>query len=109
MKTKTTHTPGPWKVYLPSDAQKVSPFFAVHAPAQDLRSSLANGLFTLAHVEPCDGGEAVQEANARLIAAAPDLLAALKAMIDRDDGRENPDSKRAHSIAHEAIDKAEGR
>ncbi len=80
MKTqkKPTHTPGPWTVHLPSDVQKVYPMFAVHASSQDLHSTLAQGIFTLAEVKVAIGGEPVREANARLIAAAPDLLEAVK-------------------------------
>ena len=44
-----------------------------------------------------------------LHAAAPEMLVALKAMVDRDDGRDNTDSSRAHIMAHEAIAKAERR
>jgi len=44
-----------------------------------------------------------RDANARLIAAAPDLLAALKALVERD--TDSP----VHMAAEAAIAKAEGR
>ena len=55
-------------------------------------------------------------ANARLIAAAPDLLEALKALMGeyiadnpQSDGADNPDCSVAMIAAHAAIAKAEGR
>jgi len=56
-----------------------------------------------------DGGTREEEkANARLIAAAPDLLAALKTMV-REDGTVNFLDPRAIAAALSAIAKAEGR
>jgi len=68
----TTHTPGPWACTYTSNH------------AHDYRLSRPHGPMTL-NIEANDHGE--QRANARLIAAAPDLLAlcvrALRA-IDED-------------------------
>jgi hypothetical protein len=58
------------------------------------------------------GGLGVEtDANARLIAAAPELLLALRAVIEsaRPHPREHPTMFRAWDIARAAIDKAEGR
>jgi hypothetical protein len=66
--TKPTHTPGPWMAtdHDGMDPQDGMPLTTVYAE---------NGQ-RVANVPPCDE----QEVNARLIAAAPELLAALKAL-----------------------------
>ena len=64
---KTTHTPGPW----------------THETSLPVSVRLAP-LFALGDIHPARGDTAwqeVAEANARLIAAAPELLAALEAAI----------------------------
>lgn len=48
------------------------------------------------------------EANARLIAAAPDMLAALKAVVDLNRGTQTEQDE-SFRMAYEAIAKAEGR
>ena len=89
---KTEHTQGPWRI----------------------DSQTRFGDFTIAageNVKACEFIAKTQsEANARLIAAAPDLLAALVEMLD---ASEKPTHERwlsnvrSHAIA--AISKAEGR
>lgn len=71
MNTKQTHTPGPW-AYAHSGPvmQGYSQPFAV---AQKGERNLIAGVFG-----DVKGGVAVTEANARLIATAPELLEALK-------------------------------
>jgi hypothetical protein len=64
----STHTPGPWKFAL-----------FEHAPNEAFVQWRAG--YAEVH-----GSRAGREANARLIAAAPDLLAALQALVDLDDG-----------------------
>lgn len=59
------HTPGPWIYY--ADLPSTEPNWHIVTTANKMRV-LAN-----VHIEP---GNAMDEANARLIAAAPDLLAA---------------------------------
>lgn len=80
------HTPGPWRATL-------------HA----------NGLVKVESNQRviCDGFRG-EEANARLIAAAPDLLAALKAVLAQtgDESMEEQDAVFASAAA--AIAKAEG-
>lgn len=61
------HTPGPWVCY--ADLPSTEPNWHIVTNASRMRV-LAN-----VHIEP---GNKVDEANARLITAAPDLLGALK-------------------------------
>lgn len=63
----TQHTPGPWQCY--ADLPSTEPNWHIVTNASRMRV-LAN-----VHIEP---GNAVDEANARLITAAPDMLAALR-------------------------------
>lgn len=64
------HTPGPWLVY--ADLPSVEPDWHIVTNASRQRV-LAN-----VHIQP---GNTVDEANARLIAAAPDMLAALQYLL----------------------------
>ena len=69
------HTPGPWKTNTAGGAKKGEPFkiteIYVYAPnTQDDTAICADG------IDP--GTQEPSEANARLIAAAPDLLEALE-------------------------------
>jgi hypothetical protein len=90
------HTPGPWEV-----------------------SKLGNGLYILgdrrpgsAQVVATVGGssQANLEANARLVAAAPELLAQLKALIKADVGGEaGPDYYRLVSEAVGLLARVEGK
>ena len=83
IETKTKHTPGPWKCEWLDDFNN----FAIDASVEH------DGLTTyvrLAHVSPLywqypDDGErqANATANARLIAAAPELLEALRDLVER--------------------------
>jgi len=71
-----THTPGPWVVKFNTDNQT-----AAIEPSKEL---LAQGRGGIAHIykkNPLDEGYA----NQRLIAAAPDLLAALEQLVERVD------------------------
>ena len=65
-----THTHGPWICY--ADLPSADPDWHIITTANKLRV-IAN-----VHIEP---GNATDAANAALIAAAPDLLAALKGMF----------------------------
>jgi len=93
MSTQTKHTPGPWQ------ANKWAPGFEVCAPGS--------------HYTICSlAGYNNEEANAQLIAAAPDLLEACKmalATIERLTVRHGPFSSTdgTHSVLNEAIAKAE--
>lgn len=96
----STHTPGPWKVH-PYRNGKIGPYnMAIDVgPAGRMVAQIC-GEFE----KPVAGDEA--EANARLIAAAPDLLTALKALVIATDG--HPGSVRQRDEARAAIAKAEG-
>lgn len=61
------HTPGPWFYY--ADLPSTEPNWHIVTTANKMRV-IAN-----VHIEP---GNLMDEADARLIAAAPDILAALK-------------------------------
>lgn len=80
------HTPGPWRV-------QGTGIWGGHA---DGLERLIAGLWT--HYV----GQQQTEANARLIAAAPELLEALKALL-------SPDAEGDVDMAIAAIRKAEGR
>ena len=64
MNTNAKHTPGPWT--------------AASQDAETNEIPIKSGKSILARVAPRPHWDATQESNARLIAAAPDLLYALK-------------------------------
>jgi hypothetical protein len=83
MTTQATHTPGPWK-----EKRKLAIYSADDEP--------------ICAVFPAET-EARSKADARLIAAAPDLLAALETIAAG-----NTDPGRMVEIAREAIAQTEG-
>ena len=88
----TTHTPGPWFT-------KREGFSTVYVDAR-----IGGGLLQeVASVGPQEGGIQQQDANARLIAAAPELLEALDSLMYWDNG------KPEWEIARAAIAKATGK
>ena len=108
----TKHTPGPW----------TTNGFNIFGPP-DNRSQHANGLTLVGGVvddandwrnrpvgDPINRAEfrEEREANARLVAAAPELLAALEGLVDRFVGHTDTDDA-AILAALAAIAKAEGR
>jgi hypothetical protein len=99
------HTPGPWKVleHSWSDTSIVAEGFDHGICLLDINHATE---------ESQEADEALMAANAHLIAASPDLLAALKALVqqvERGDfdhiGADHPDS--AVGAARAAIAKAE--
>ncbi len=97
---ESKHTPGPWSSY---DMVRTSglPFAPVHA------TTLIAKVYSTAFQ---DDEQAI--ANARLMAAAPDLLKALKALsasVFVADAPQAPDLSSAIKMTIEAIKKAEGR
>ena len=86
------HTAGPWLLEPRDDGAKG---FRLYGPDGDLIDYLSASRW----IDEQDDPE--QEANARLIAAAPDLLAACKAMLDLY-------SKDNQALASAAIAKAQG-
>lgn len=97
----TKHTPGPWHYYRAHGCGFVGP--SLHVPGSILYSEMAVCRLL------ADEREGVNpEANARLIAAAPEMLEALKGALDL--LREAGLSNRLNGIAVDvAIAKAEGK
>lgn len=100
--TKTTHTPGPWRaqddfgtVFTTSDPVRGTG--STNAIAKAFNRLTAHG----SDVEPGDE----QAANARLMAAAPELLEALEYIVG---WGPNWDAEKARDMAREAIAKAKG-
>lgn len=88
------HTPGPWKLHRTSNRQEIWDKDAVVIAVVPIYHAIPRG----------------SKANAHLIAAAPDLLAALKEMVGAaqyfsSDGHEGY----ALQCALDALDKADGR
>ena len=81
------HTPGPWRV----ERQNPSP-----TTGEWMIAGTKPGY--LAEVRDC--GSMDVQANARLIAAAPDLLAALQALVAELDGPGKPDSSDSYAPEH---------
>ena len=107
----STHTPGPWSVFEPK-----SPFVCYEGG--DSPATIVSGgvhIATMPGVRTRGLSETAR-ANARLIASAPDLLAALNRLIQSlpEDSNEYPDSASARQVfdsirfAREAISKATG-
>lgn len=92
----TTHTPAPWRFVLNAAFSDGQPSASVWIEAGEYRS-----LATLIPV-------AEVEANARLIAAAPDLLAACEKFVESFKSLQREKCDVAHRMAVEAIAKAEG-
>lgn len=106
---RITHTPGPWewsRMLIPSKQKdRRSGFVVNQTDKQPENLSLPIRICDM-RCAP-DNPFAECEANARLIAAAPDLLAALEAMVDS--GGEGSDSEqKALGMAYTAIEKAKG-
>jgi hypothetical protein len=104
--TKATHTPGPWE-FTPDEIETKRGSHFVY------RIESSRGSDFLGTFDPNeDGGDYSEaEANARLIAAAPDLLEAVKTMVEvfryrHGSSREIVDAVDALIVV---IDKAEGR
>ena len=87
------HTPGPWAVKHHEDTDT----YSIYVAGQEWNS------WTVAAL----GYAKEDEANARLIAAAPDLLEALQYMLEVCPSI-NQQGKEAHLRAHAAIAKATG-
>jgi hypothetical protein len=97
MANETKHTPGPWHVAF---GGKDTDDYAIIGSKFSERA--------ICNMEPRD----YVQANARLIAAAPELLEALKGLLDQLNGIGIPDWHGAEGLSLEetiaAINKAEG-
>lgn len=74
-KATTAHTPGPWG-YTP---ERIDPLGWVAGRGPKVHSAKGVGI---CNVQSGDGKQAEAEANAQLIASAPELLMALKYALD---------------------------
>ena len=99
---ESKHTPGPWVVEWNGDARKG---MVIRAPAAGRPSAPNPGVCRVYDVLP------EREENGKLIAAAPDLLAALQAMLERytvntPDGYSDPggDITRARAAVAKALE-----
>jgi hypothetical protein len=90
-----SHTPGPWRAAIYGRHE----IYEIEVPTKPFGKLIAKVHFGFN--EPF---ESQQHANAKLIAAAPDLLTALKAVVAISDRKHD-----AWDAAHAAIAKAEGR
>lgn len=86
------HSPAPWTVE--------PEIWGEDGHYEEPQIVAANGITGVATIRV---GSGCDEANARLIAAAPDLLEALKRLVGPNPGTDDRDA------AHDAIAKAEGR
>jgi len=96
MTDMSTHTPGPWRAKLTRGKHGYSDFYNVLGPQYEVCRMM--------------GIDHEDKANARLIAAAPDLLEALRDLVARCDGSEGvrADGSNIETLAaHLAIAKAE--
>lgn len=98
------HTPGPWRVIIDDTGGPFSGWPSVEAPDEIDAAVVLRAGFAQEFNQPFSQREAL--ANAHLIAAAPDLLKALKGMVDY---VKNGNRYREHiDAAFEAILKSEG-
>jgi hypothetical protein len=108
-KSEVKHTPGPWAIGRSADNTPL-----VMVPVHESEGSG----FGVAHINRIPRMSSVRgdmDANARLIAAAPDMLAALKLFVEGFDPNNNSDDPAyvlfgdKGKVALAAIAKAEGR
>lgn len=93
------HTPGPWTVHMPGSVR-----------ACDGSHDTVDGCRTIVEAEIIGIPRAEAEANARLIAAAPDLLQLVREALDAFENRESVINIRDWvTSARAAIARAEGR
>lgn len=99
------HTPGPWRVEGDALRGWEHRVTAATFDNRDMRLTVADipNAYNLAKLDP------EVEANARLIAAAPDLLEACRVLTNTDAGDAMTRLARGLELARAAIAKAEGR
>ena len=99
------HIPGPWSIGEVSHKKQRVDIDSLHADPT-LGHQEWHGLARVyGSKEMPEEGSATMLANARLIAAAPDLLAALEALLDYENGIQKA---KAEQMAYAAIAKAGG-
>lgn len=101
--TDTAHTPGPWDEGNPHEV--TDGMIRVYGPSDEGPALVAE-----VYIQP--GFDAQAEANATLIAAAPDLLEAIRGLLALQpvpfDGDRSPGAE-AFRAGRNAVHKAEGR
>ncbi len=101
MEQKAAHTPAPWLIEW-NAAQSGEGHYITDSKDMVELSRIAAVLFH-------DDADGETRANARLLAAAPELLEACKRMIEWDDRKhDHPQRQAAYRNARAAIAKAEG-
>lgn len=93
----SAHTPGPWAVQLTDGVADM-----VHASAEH------NNFGTIVDLDGSEFDYDMSLANARLIAAAPELLEALKRSLSWLSSYPGGGATKVYEQAREAIDKAKG-
>lgn len=111
--SESNHTPGPWEIRTRVDGTR-SITGAYHFPRGE--HPLAGGIL---HVCDLSGDKHHDDANARLIAAAPEMYEALTNIYgwlmsvwtpeDMEGGAVNEEFKKAYLATRAALSKAEGR
>ncbi len=102
------HTPGPWAVHEHGHANGEQWLSVLHG-AWDITHNYASRPGVVADAAHSAMSDATNLANARLIAAAPDLFYALKMCIQRIERPElSPGADVVLERSHEAIAKATG-
>ncbi len=87
----SAHTPGPWR-----DIGGCGHVFA----EVDWDDQSVDRVIVMSQLASVDTSRKTWEANARLIVAAPDLLAALQALVAELDGPGKPDSSDSYAPEH---------
>lgn len=100
------HTPGPWFAIVRKSLGR-TPTVDVVGPRKRGRAG-PSVIVAWTGFDSCDVASDQWEPNARLIAAAPDLLAALRRLTALTDPEASPTRESAYNQAVDAIDKAEG-
>jgi len=78
---KTNHTPGPWYIADKDTAAMLDSTWAVYAENEDGNKTVVANVWQTDSTVPHTKHDATTEANARLIAAAPAMLAALYELV----------------------------
>lgn len=99
----TQHTPGPWAVTTVGSCHGIHP-----AASDNERDDICRVAPHNYHPNGWQAAKGEAEANARLIAAAPDLLAALEACLQRLDSHDDQSVPEC-LVALAAIKKATGK